>query len=607
MKKKGPHQHSSLIEDYAFLSDTQSGALVSRNGCIDWLCLPRFDSPACFAALLGTSDNGSWRFTPAGKVKGRGRRYRGDTLILETEVHTAEGAIRFIDFMPPREANPDIVRIIEGLKGRVEIRMELIVRFDYGRTVPWVRRRHGGLEAVAGPNALLLHTPIETHGEDLKTVAIFPVAKGDRVPFVLTWYSSHNSPPKEVDPERALQDTESFWCAWSQRYERSGPWQDAVMRSLITLKGLTYAPTGGIVAAATTSLPERIGGVRNWDYRYCWLRDATFTLLALISAGYHEEAKAWREWLLRAIAGSAAQTQIMYGVQGERSLEEHEIPWLRGYERSQPVRVGNAASSQFQLDVFGEVVDAMYHAHRAGILLADPDWRMQVSLLDFLETKWDEPDEGIWEVRGGRQQFTHSKVMAWVAFDRAVKLVEHCDCSANEQLKRWKKLRDRIHRDVCDHGYNRTKKAFTQSYGSTALDASLLILPLVGFLPCADERVRNTIAAVERDLLQDGFVLRYRPNENEVDGLPGTEGVFLPCSFWLADCFHLVGRKKEARMLFEHLLDLRNDVGLLSEEYDPKKKRQLGNFPQAFSHVGLVNTAQMLAERSAAASQQRQR
>lgn len=605
MKKKASQQHSALIEDYAFLSDTQSGALVSRNGCIDWLCLPRFDSPACFAALLGTSDNGSWRFRPAGKVKKRERRYRGDTMILETEVHTAEGAIRFIDFMPPRQANPDVVRIIEGLKGRVEIRMELIIRFDYGRTVPWVRRRHGGLEAVAGPDALLLHTPIETHGEDLKTVAQFPVAKGDRVPFVLTWYSSHNSPPNKVDPERALRETESFWCSWSQRHERSGPWQDAVMRSLITLKGLTYAPTGGIVAAATTSLPERIGGLRNWDYRYCWLRDATFTLLALISAGYHEEAKAWREWLLRAIAGSAAQTQIMYGVQGERSLEEHEIPWLRGYERSRPVRVGNAASNQFQLDVFGEVVDAMYHAHRAGIVLADPDWRMQVSLLDFLETKWDEPDEGIWEVRGGRRQFTHSKVMAWVAFDRAVKLVEHCDCSGNQQLKRWKKLRDKIHREVCDHGYSRTKKAFTQSYGSTALDASLLILPLVGFLPSTDERIRNTIAAVERDLLQDGFVLRYWPNENEVDGLPGTEGVFLPCSFWLADCFHLIGRKKDARMLYERLLDLRNDVGLLSEEYDPKKKRQLGNFPQAFSHVGLVNTAQMLAERFAAASQQR--
>ena len=607
MKRRTTRPHFALIEDYAFLSDTQSGALVSRDGCIDWLCLPRFDSAACFAALLGTRENGSWSFTPRGRVKKRERRYRGDTMILETEVTTSEGTLRFIDFMPPRGTNPDVLRIVEGLGGKVKLRMELVIRFDYGSTIPWVRKRHGGLEAIAGPNALILHTPIPTHGEDLKTVAEFSVAKGERVPFVLTWYASHEPPPKEVNAENALRDTESYWHEWSQRYERSGPWQDAVMRSLITLKGLTYAPTGAIVAAPTTSLPERIGGPRNWDYRYSWLRDATFTLLALLGVGYLEEAKAWRQWLLRAIAGSASQTQIMYGVHGERRLSEFELPWLNGYENSRPVRIGNAAADQFQLDIFGEVVDAMYHAHRAGIEMADPEWRMLVSLLEFLETKWNKPDSGIWEVRGGPRHFTHSKVMAWVAFDRAVKLVESCSCAANDHLERWKKLRDKIHREVCRRGYNKKKKAFTQYYGSDAMDASILMLPLVGFLPANDERVVSTIAAVERDLFKDGFVLRYRPEEKKIDGLPGNEGVFLPCSFWLADCYHLIGRKKDARILFERLLDLRSDVGLLSEEYDPVKKRLLGNFPQAFTHVGLVNTAEMLSGKSAAASQQRQR
>jgi GH15 family glucan-1,4-alpha-glucosidase len=604
--RKGARKPPSRIEDYAFLSDTQSGALVSRDGCVDWLCLPRFDSGACFAALLGGPENGCWRFTPEGKIKRRERRYRGDSMILESEVYTGEGAIRFIDFMPPRGTNPDIVRIIEGIEGRVKIAMELIIRFDYGSTVPWVRRRHGGLEAVAGPNALILHTPIQTHGEDLKTVAKFSVAKGDRVPFVLTWYQSHELPPKEVDAEKALKQTESYWRQWAQQYKRSGPWQDAVMRSLITLKGLTYAPTGGIVAAATTSLPEEIGGVRNWDYRFCWLRDATFTLLALLSFGYHEEARAWREWLLRAIAGSASQTQIMYGVQGERWLDERELPWLSGYENSKPVRVGNAASKQFQLDVFGEVVDAMYNAHRSGIRMNEPDWRMQVSLVNFLETKWQEPDEGIWEVRGGRRQFTHSKMMAWVAFDRAVKLIEDGNCSADHHLSRWKRLRDQIHREVCERGYNKKKKAFTQSYGSDDMDASILTMPLVGFLPIEDERVRNTIAAVERDLTYEGFVLRYPTRKGGVDGLPGGEGVFLPCSFWLVDCLHLLGRKSDARRLYERLLDLRNDVGLLAEEYDLKRKRLLGNFPQAFSHVGLVNSAQILAEKSTAPGRKRE-
>jgi len=597
MKKNASQTKRSRIEDYAFLSDTQSGALVSREGCIDWLCLPRFDSGACFAALLGEKENGSWQFQPKGKIKQCERRYRGDSMILETEVRTAEGAVRFIDFMPPRGTNPDIIRIIEGLEGEVTIRMELIIRFDYGSIVPWVRRRHGGLEAVAGPDALILRTRIETHGEDLKTLAEFTLGKGDRVPFVLTWFASHEAPPREVDPEQALRETESYWREWSQQCAHSGPWRDAVIRSLITLKGLTYAPTGGIVAALTTSLPEGIGGVRNWDYRYCWLRDATFTLLSLLSAGFREEANAWREWLLRAVAGSASQLQIMYGVQGERRLTEHELPWLRGYENSRPVREGNAASKQFQLDVYGEVMDAIYHSHLAGLEISEADWRMQIQLLDFLESKWDEPDEGIWEVRGPRRQFTHSKVMAWVAFDRAVKMVERCAFSPNEHFERWKKIRAQIHREVCECGYHPRQKAFTQAYGSEAMDASILMMPLVGFLPVADERVRSTIAAVERALMKDGFVMRYRPEEKGVDGLPGNEGVFLPCSFWLADCLHLLGREADARALCEPLLALRNDVGLLAEEYDPKAKRQLGNFPQAFTHVGLVNTAARLCGR----------
>jgi GH15 family glucan-1,4-alpha-glucosidase len=452
---------------------------------------------------------------------------------------------------------------------------------------------------------LILHTPIETRGEDLKTVAEFTVGKGDRVPFVLTWYASHEPPPREVHPENALRDTEKFWSDWSNNFNHQGPWRDAVMRSLVTLKGLTYAPTGGIVAALTTSLPEEIGGVRNWDYRFCWLRDATFTLFSLLGAGFHDEARAWREWLLRAIAGSPSELQIMYGVRGERRLIEHELPWLSGYEGSRPVREGNEAAKQFQLDVYGEVVDAMYQAQRAGLEISEADWRMQVALLNFLESKWPEPDEGIWEVRGKPQHFTHSKVMAWVAFDRAVKLVEHYGCSGNDHLDTWKGLRAQIHREVCERGYHAEKKTFTQTYGSNALDASLLMIPLVGFLPAGDERVRNTIAAVERELLRDGLVLRYRPNECEIDGLPGSEGVFLPCSFWLADCLHLAGRKKDARILFERLLDLRNDVGLLSEEYDPESKRQLGNFPQAFTHVGLVNTAQALSENPGAAVAER--
>jgi GH15 family glucan-1,4-alpha-glucosidase len=588
------------IEDYAFLSDTQTAALVSRDGCVDWLCFPRFDSGACFASLLGTRDNGHWRFWPKEQIEKTTRQYRGESLILETEIETKSGAVRLIDFMPPRGENPDLIRIVEGTRGEVRMQTELIIRFDYGRTVPWVRAGHGGLEVIAGPNALILRTPIKTRGRDLTTVAEFTVKKGDRVPFVLTWFASHLDPPKKVNPEHALRDTERYWKKWTQRCHRNIPWNDAVVRSLIVLKGLTYAPTGGIVAAATTSLPEKIGGVRNWDYRYCWLRDATLTLVALVSAGYHDEAKSWREWLLRAIAGSADQMQIMYGARGERRLEEVEIPWLSGYENSKPVRIGNAASNQFQLDVYGEVLGTMYRAHEAGIENRQTDWHLQVVLMNFLESNWNKPDQGIWEVRGGPKHFTHSKMMAWVAFDRAVKLVEHCGCAAAENLGRWKKIRDQIHAEVCARGYSTKKKAFTQFYGSDALDASLLMMPLAGFLPFTDERVRGTVVAIERELMRDGFVLRYRPEEEGVDGLPGNEGVFLPCSFWLASCLHRSGRAKEARELFGRLLDVRNDLGLLSEEYDPVAKRQLGNFPQAFSHVALVNAAQVLGERKQA-------
>ena len=584
------------IEDYAFLSDTQTSALVSRDGCVDWLCFPRFDSGACFASLLGTRENGHWRFWPKEKIEKTTRRYRGDALILETEIETKGGAVRLIDFMPPRGENPDLIRIVEGIRGEVAMQMELIIRFDYGRTIPWVRTGHGGLEAIAGPNGLILRTPVKTRGEDLTTVAEFTVKKGERVPFVLTWFASHSQPPKKVTPDHALRDTERYWKKWAKRCHRKTPWHDAVVRSLIVLKGLTYAPTGGIVAAATTSLPEEIGGVRNWDYRYCWLRDATLTLVALVSAGYHDEAKSWREWLLRAIAGSADQMQIMYGVRGERRLEEFEIPWLSGYENSKPVRIGNAASNQFQLDVYGEVLGTMYRGHEAGIENREADWRLQVALINFLESNWNKPDQGIWEVRGGPKHFTHSKMMAWVAFDRAVKLVEECGCTATGNVGRWKKIRDQIHSEVCARGYSTSKKAFTQYYGSDALDASLLMMPLARFLPFTDERVRGTIEAIERELMRDGFVLRYRPEEEGVDGLPGGEGVFLPCSFWLASCLHRIGREKEARELFERLLDVRNDLGLLSEEYDPIGKRQLGNFPQAFSHVALVNAAQILGK-----------
>lgn len=583
------------IEDYAFLSDTQTGALVSRDGSVDWLCFPRFDSAACFAALLGDAQNGCWRFTPTAHVKARRRRYRPNTLILETEFETGSGVVRLIDFMPPRGEAPDIVRIVEGVAGRVRLKMELVIRFDYGSVVPWVRKHHDALLAIAGPDALFLRTPVQTRGRNLTTVAEFTVGEGDRVPFVLTWYASNDPMPHEVDAEQALRDTQRYWEDWSHHCTYHGEWREPVMRSLITLKGLTFAPTGGIVAAATTSLPEEIGGVRNWDYRYCWIRDATFTLLCLMDSGYLDEARAWRAWLLRAVAGSPDQLQIMYGVRGERRLTELELPWLSGYQNSKPVRIGNAASRQRQLDVYGELMDSMYHAHSAGIESSDADWRLQSALTTWLEDEWEKPDEGIWEMRGGAKQFTHSKMMAWVAFDRSVKLAEARGQSHEPQVKRWRKIRDRIHRQVCARGYNKRKRAFVQYYGATELDASILMMPLVGFLPATDPRVRNTIEAVQRELTQDGFVLRYRAGKNKSDGLPGAEGVFLPCSFWLADCLHLIGRTDEARELFERLLGLRNDLGLLSEEYSPAEQRQLGNFPQAFSHLGLVTTASVLA------------
>ncbi len=582
------------IEDYAFLSDTQSGALVSRDGSVDWMCLPRFDSRACFASLLGEKKNGCWRFNPAGKIERLRRQYRGNTLILETEIETSNGLVRVIDFMPPRGTNPDLVRILEGVEGSVQMEMELIIRFEYGSIIPWVKKAHGGLEAIAGPDGLILRTPVETRGEDLTTVAEFTINKGDRIPFVLTWFASHKDPPRQVDPERALKDTEQFWSHWAGQCSYSGPWKDAVMRSVLVLKGLTYAPTGGIVAALTTSLPEEIGGSRNWDYRYCWLRDATFTLMALTEVGYHKEAKSWRDWLLRAVAGVGSQMQIMYGVCGERWLDETEISWLAGYQNSKPVRVGNNASNQFQIDVFGEVLFALHSAHLAGLEMEESDWRLQVELLRFLESSWNEPDEGIWEVRGGRKQFTHSKMMAWVAFDRGIKLSEACRFPDNEHIVRWKKVRDEIHQQVCELGYNPKRKAFTQFYGSDALDASLLMMPRSGFLPVSDERVRNTIEAIERELMEDGFVLRYRTGEKSADGLPGREGVFLPCSFWLANCLHALGRNDEAKRLFERLLTLRNDLGLFSEEYDPVQKRQLGNFPQALTHLALVSSARIL-------------
>ena len=580
------------IEDYALLGDLQTAALVSTAGSIDWLCLPKFDSPACFAALLDTPDAGHWIVAPAAGGVCTRRRYVKDTLVLQTEWVSGDGTVRVIDFMPPRGHAPDVVRIVEGVLGSVVMRSELRLRFDYGLVVPWVRHHDDMVEAIAGPDRVRLRTPAPTRGKEMSTVSDFTVRAGDRVPFVLTWNPSHESPPKPVDAEHALRDTLRFWTDWAHRGNPvHGPYRDAIKRSLLTLKALTYHPTGGIVAAATTSLPELIGGTRNWDYRYCWLRDSTYTLQALISAGYLAEAKAWREWLLRAVAGDPAELQIMYALDGTRRIPEAELPWLSGYENSRPVRTGNAASDQLQLDVWGEILDSLALARNAGISTHDDAWDMQVALMNHLEGTWDQPDNGLWEMRGPRRHFTHSKVLAWVAADRMATAVRahHLYGPAD----RWEALGDTIHADVLAHGYNPDRNTFTQSYDAPGLDAALLMIPRVGFLPPDDSRVLGTIAAIQNELTEGGFVKRYETSTSD-DGLPGGEGLFLACSFWLVDALHLAGQQTEATQLFERLLALRNDVGLLSEEWDPHTGRQLGNTPQAFSHFPLVTSALQL-------------
>ncbi len=586
------------IEDYALLSDMQSAALVGTDGSIDWLTFPRFDSPACFAALLGEPRHGRWLVAPAGTPRSVRRQYRDGSLVLETIFECDDGEVAVIDCMPPRADHLDVVRLVEGRRGRVAMRTELLVRFDYGSVVPWVRTVDGVWVGVAGPDALRLVTPIALRGEGAgdgrSTVGAFTVGAGDQVPFVLTWHPSHERCHDVVDAARAIDDAERWWRGWSDQSSYEGPWEREVRSSLTVLKGLTYAPTGGVCAAPTMSLPEALGGTRNWDYRYCWLRDATFTLMALMEAGHTGEALAWRDWLLRAAAGDPDDLQIMYGLAGERKLDERELGWLPGYAGSAPVRVGNAASGQFQLDVYGEVIDALHQGSVAGLAFDDDAWELQKVLLDFLEGAWRDPDDGIWEVRGPRRQFTHSKLMAWVAADRMVRTAEqfHLDGPVDQ----WRGLRDEIRRDLLDRGVDE-RGVFVQTYGATDLDASLLLVPLVGFLPAADARVVNTVEAIERELMVDDFVVRYRTRP-ELDGLPDGEGVFLLCTFWLADVLALMGRTPDAQSLFERLLALRNDVGLLSEEYDPASGRLLGNFPQAFSHTAIVNTAATLSRRA---------
>ncbi|MBB5933701.1 glycoside hydrolase family 15 protein [Streptomyces zagrosensis] len=626
------------IEDYAMIGDLQTAALVGRDGSIDWLCLPRYDSGACFAALLGDRDNGHWTIAPApvdgehgarardgradahddgehgGSARGRGeprggdgagegerarctrRSYLPDTLILETIWETTTGSVRVLDFMPQRDRAPDVVRIVEGMSGRVEMHSVLRLRFDYGHVVPWMRRCDGHRVAVAGPDSVWLRSEPEvpTYGQDFSTRSEFSVAAGERVAFVLTWHPSHEQRPELIDPYEALEHSREDWCAWTSQCTYEGPYREAVVRSLITLKGLTYAPTGGIVAAPTTSLPEEIGGVRNWDYRYCWLRDSTLALGALVRTGFTEEAAAWRDWLLRAVAGDPADLQIMYGISGERRLAETELGWLPGYEDSTPVRIGNDAVNQLQLDIYGEVIDSLALARSFGLQATATAWSLQCELLDFLESRWRDPDEGLWEVRGPRRHFVHSKVMAWVAADRAVRTLEKHPTLHGDPA-RWRAMRDEVHREVCTKGFDAERGTFTQSYGSTELDAATLLIPRVGFLPPNDPRVVGTVDAVQRELSENGLLRRYSTDGTSIDGLTGTEAPFLVCSFWLADALHLIGRTKDATALFERLLSLRNDVGLLAEEYDVQHGRQLGNFPQAFSHIGLVGTALALS------------
>jgi GH15 family glucan-1,4-alpha-glucosidase len=584
---------AARIEGYALIGDCETAALVDKNGSIDWLCWPDFSSEACFAALLGSEENGYWKIAPAEGRWKTTRRYRPHTPILETTFEHADGSFRLIDFMPVRQKNSHIVRIVTGIRGKVAVRMELALRFDYGRTVPWVTRIRNGVRAIAGPNLALLRASVPMHGENLKTVAEFTLSKGQSVSFSLTYGTSYKPNPREIDTAQTLADCERRWRRWSRRSKYKGKYGEAVERSLITLRSMIYRPTGGIVAAVTTSLPESIGGVRNWDYRYCWLRDTTFTLLALANGGYFNEAAAWQDWLLRALAGSPEQVQIMYGLKGERQLPEWEIDWLPGYEKSKPVRIGNAASMQLQLDIYGEMLDCFYHAQHSMRRHTEDDFRVLVLLLEQLEKIWREPDEGIWETRGGPQQFTYSKMMAWVAFDRAVMLAEQLHYKA--PVEKWKTLRDTIHNEICARAYNKKKNCFVQAYGSEQLDAALLLMPVVGFLPGTDLRVKSTVEAIERELMPAGLVMRYDTSKVRA-GLPAGEGVFLTCSFWMVSALKAIGRTGDARRLFERLLKLRNDLGLLSEEYDVERKRLVGNFPQAFSHIALVNAAFDLAD-----------
>ena len=579
---------AAKIEDYALIGDCQTAALVDKSGSIDWLCWPTFSSEACFARILGTDDNGYWKIEPCEGEWRTTRKYREHTLIVEMMFESAEGAVRLTDFMPVRGKYSDVVRVVEGIRGTVRMRMELCLRFDYGRTVPWVRSVDDGVRAIAGPNLAILRASVPTRGENLKTLAEFLVEAGSRECFTLTYGLSHEADPEPIDVDQAFKDTEAFWGEWTEKLNYEGKHREIVERSLITLKAMTYMPTGGVVAAVTTSLPEFIGGVRNWDYRYCWLRDTTFTLLALANAGYYDEAVAWQDWLLRALAGSPDQVQIMYGVRGERQLPEWVVDWLPGYENSKPVRIGNLAAGQMQLDIYGEVLDCFYHAqHKIGRHTED-DFRVLALLLKHLETIWQEPDEGIWEVRGGPQQFTYSKMMAWVAFDRAVLIAEQMQYKA--PIGKLREIRDTIHQQICEKGFNAKKNCFVQAYGSDELDASLLLMPLIGFLPGTDPRVQSTVEAIRRELMPDGLVLRYNTSKVD-DGLPPGEGVFLACSFWMVSSLKAVGREDEARKLFDHLLTLTNDMGLLAEEYDTREKRLVGNFPQAFSHIALVNAA----------------